>query len=136
MEEINEEYPEGTVFKQDIEADEEVDKGTVVKYYVAVKELIKIPTNDQFAGKRYEQVVAMIENLGGGFTITDRETASTKYDEGAVVSVEQAGESVEKGATITIIVSKGPGPGTQQPDDGDADNTEPGNGDGSLIGGN
>ena len=62
----------------------------------------------------------MIENLGGDFTITDRETASTKYNEGAVVSVEQAGESVEKGSTITIIVSKGPGPGTsEEPDSGD-----------------
>ena len=119
VEEVNEEYPDGTVFKQEIEADTEVDKGTTVKYYVAVKELIKIPTNDQFEGKRYEQVVAMIESLvkdgDRPFVIVDKESASTEYNEGAVVSVEQAGKSVEKGSTITIIVSKGPGPGTEEP---------------------
>ncbi len=120
VEEVNEEYPDGTVFKQEIEADTEVDKGTVVKYYVAVKELIKIPTNDQFAGKMADQVVGMIENLvkegDRPFIIEYKETASRKYNEGEVVSVEQAGKSVEKGATITIIVSNGPGPGTTQPD--------------------
>ncbi len=119
VEEVNEEYPDGTVFKQEIEANMEVDKGTTVKYYVAVKELIKIPTNDQFEGKRYEQVVAMIESLvedgDRPFIIVDKESASTEYNEGAVVSVEQAGKSVEKGSTITIIVSKGPGPGTEEP---------------------
>ncbi|MBQ2986894.1 MAG: Stk1 family PASTA domain-containing Ser/Thr kinase [Tyzzerella sp.] len=140
VEEVNEDYPEGTVFKQEIEAEQEVDKGTVVKYYVAVKELIPIPTNDKFAGKRYEQVVAMIESLvkdgDRTFIIVDQETASTEYNEGAVVSVKEAGKSVEKGSTITIIVSKGPGPGTQQPDDGVDDKTNPGNGDGGLTGGN
>ena len=96
-----------------------MDKGTVIKYYVAVKELIQIPTNDKFEGKRYEQVVAMIEGLvkdgDRPFIIVDKETASTEYNEGAVVSVQQAGKSVEKGSTITIIVSKGPGPGTEEP---------------------
>ena len=119
VEEVNEEYPDGTVFKQETEADTEVDKGTVIKYYVAVKELIQIPTNDKFEGKRYEQVVAMIEGLvkdgDRPFIIVDKETASTEYNEGAVVSVQQAGKSVEKGSTITIIVSKGPGPGTEEP---------------------
>ena len=119
VEEVNEEYLDGTVFKQEIEADTEVDKGTVIKYYVAVKELIQIPTNDKFEGKRYEQVVAMIEGLvkdgDRPFIIVDKETASTEYNEGAVVSVQQAGKSVEKGSTITIIVSKGPGPGTEEP---------------------
>lgn len=119
VEEVNEEYLDGTVFKQEIEADTEVDKGTVIKYYVAVKELIQIPTNDKFEGKRYEQVVAMIESLvkdgDRPFVIVDKESASTEYNEGAVVSVEQAGKSVEKGSTITIIVSKGPGPGTEEP---------------------
>ena len=132
VEEINEDYPEGTVFKQEIEAETEVDKGTVVKYYVAVKELIQIPTNDQFAGKMADQVVGMIENLvkegDRPFIIDYKETASRKYNEGEVVSVEQAGKSVEKGATITIIVSNGPGPDTQQPDNGDGGNNNPGNG--------
>ena len=140
VEEVNEEYPDGTVFKQEIEANMEVDKGTVVKYYVAVKELIKIPTNDQFAGKRYEQVVAMIESLvkdgDRTFIIVDQETASTEYNEGAVVSVKEAGKSVEKGSTITIIVSKGPGPGTQQPDDGEGGNNDSSNNAGGLTGGN
>ena len=130
VEEVNEEYPEGTVFKQDIEADTELDKGTTVKYYVAVKELITIPTNDKFAGKRYEQVVAMIEGLvkegDRPFIIGYEETASRKYNEGEVVSVKEAGKSVEKGATITIIVSNGPGPETQKPEQGDDDNTNTG----------
>ncbi len=135
VEEVNEEYLDGTVFKQEIEADEEVDKGTIVKYYVAVKELIKIPTNDKFAGKMADQVVGMIENLKGDFTIEYKETLSSTYNEGFVVSVEQAGESVEKGSTITIKVSIGPGPGTQQPDEEDGGNTDTDNGNGGSTGG-
>ena len=135
VEEVNEEYLDGTVFKQEIEASTEVDKGTVIKYYVAVKELIQIPTNDKFAGKMADQVVGLIENLKGDFTIKYKETLSSTYNEGYVVSVEQAGESVEKGATITIKVSIGPGPGTQQPDEGDGGNSNTDNGNGGSAGG-
>ena len=131
VEEVNEDYEAGTVFKQDVEEGTELDKTTTVKYYVAVKELITIPTNDKFAGLRYEQVVAMIEALvedgDRPFIIVDKETASKEYNEGAVVYVEEAGKSVEKGSTITIIVSKGPGPGTTDtPDDSGSTETEEG----------
>ena len=114
VEEVNEEYEPNTVISQEIDADEELDKGTVVKYTIAVAEKIQIKENKVYAGKKYEEVVGMIEELwdedDAPLIIEYKETASTEYKEGYVVSVVQAGQSVEKGSTITIIVSKGPGP--------------------------
>lgn len=128
IEEETNEYPAGTVFKQDVEVDKEIDQGTTVKYYVAVEETIKIPENDKFEGLRYEQVVAMIEGLleedDKPFIITDKESASTTFYEGEVISVEQAGESVAKGSTITIVVSKGPGPADDGSDTEEETTTE------------
>ena len=113
--EETDEYPAGTVFKQDIEADEEIDQGTTVKYYIAVEETIDIPTNDKFEGLRYEQVVAMLENMDGDFIIRYTESASMTYYQGVVISVEQAGKSVPKGSDIMIVVSDGPGPAEEEP---------------------
>lgn len=123
-EEVNSDEPAGTILTQDIEEGTEINKGTTVKLMVSAgKEKIQIPTDDQFAGKTYAEVVKMLEDLEGNFIISEKSTASYKYDEGIVVSVDVAGQAVEKDSTITIIVSKGPGPGTtEEPDEGDNSN--------------
>ncbi len=127
--EVNSEEVEGTVLTQDIEEYTEINKGTTIKYTVSAgKEKVQIPANDQFAGKRYEQVILMLENLGANFFFEDKENVSMKYEEGTVISVEQAGQAVEKGSTIIIVVSKGPGPNSNRPSTGDGDGTSTGNG--------
>ena len=114
--EVNSEEEEGTVLEQEIEETTELDKGTTVKYVVSIgKEKIQIPANEQFAGKTYAEVVKMIEDLDANFIITEKSTASYKYKKDLVVSVDKAGEAVEEGTTITIYVSKGPGPSTSEP---------------------
>ena len=133
--EVNSEDEEGTVIEQEIAETTELDKGTTVKYVVSIgKEKIQIPTDDQFAGKTYAEVVKMLEDLAGNFIITDKSTASYKYKEGLVVSVDKAGEAVEEGTTITIYVSKGPGPSTPEPDEGEGGNTGNGTGTGTGTG--
>lgn len=127
--EANSEEPVGTVLEQEITDGQELDKGTVVKYKVSIgEEKITIPANDKFAGKTYSEVLKMLEDLGGNFIIHDSSTASTKYKKDLVVSVDKAGEAVEKGATITIIISKGPGPDNSANNDSGSNN---GNGTGT-----
>ena len=122
--EVNSEEEEGTVLEQEIEESTELDKGTTVKYVVSIgKEKIQIPANEQFAGKTYAEVVKMIEDLDANFIITEKTTASYKYHKDLVVSVDKAGEAVEEGTTITIYISKGPGPSTSEPEDGVDDGT-------------
>lgn len=118
------EEEEGTVLSQDIDAYTELDKGTIVKYTVSAgKEKVQIPENDQFAGKKEEQVVLALENLGGNFSFKYKETVSYKYEEGIVISVEQAGQSVEKGTEIILLISKGPGPSSTDKPDGNEGGT-------------
>lgn len=135
--EVNSEEEEGTVLEQEIEETTELDKGTTVKYVVSIgKEKIQIPTDDQFAGKTYAEVVKMIEDLDANFIITEKTTASYKYQKDLVVSVDKAGEAVEEGTTITIYVSKGPGPSTQEPEEGEGGGTGTGTGAGTGTGTN
>ena len=102
----------------------------------SVAKKIQIPANEQFAGKTYAEVVKMIEDLNANFIITEKTTASYKYQKDLVVSVDKAGEAVEEGTTITIYVSKGPGPSTQEPEEGEGDETGTGTGAGTDTGTN
>ena len=125
--EVNSEEDEGTVLEQEIEETTELDKGTTVKYVVSIgKEKIQIPANEQFAGKTYSEVVKMLENLGGDFRIVKDPygTASSTVKAGRVAKVEQAGEAVEEGATITIVMSTGSGETTEEPGAENGDDTK------------
>ena len=110
--EVNYDEEEGMVIDQELPEGTELDKGTTVKYTVSIgKEKIQIPKNSEFAGKTYSEVVKLLEDLNGDFRIVKDPygTASSKYEEGLVVRVEEAGEAVEEGATITIVLSTGSG---------------------------
>ena len=125
--EVNSEEDEGTVLEQEIEETTELDKGTTVKYVVSIgKEKIQLPANEQFAGKTYSEVVKMLENLGGDFRIVKDPygTSSSTVKAGRVAKVEQAGEAVEEGATITIVMSTGSGETTEEPGAENGDDTK------------
>ncbi len=116
IEEVNSEEPAGQVIAQDIEEGTVLDRMTTVKYMVSAgKVKVKIPENEEFAGKTYREVVALLEEISGEFTFLDppKRTVSAKYNKDFVVRVEQAGETVDEDATITIVLSNGPGPGTE-----------------------
>ncbi len=115
IEEVNSEEPAGQVIAQDIEEGTALDRMTTVKYMVSAgKVKVTIPDNKEFAGKTYNEVLKRLEEISGEFTISDpTRTASAKYNKDLVVRVEQAGETVDEDATITIVLSNGPGPGTE-----------------------
>lgn len=114
IEEVNSEEPAGQVIAQDIEEGTVLQRTTTVKYMVSAgKAKVTIPGNDKFAGKTYKEVLKILEGISDEFTIPDpTRTASTKYNKDIVVRVEEAGKSVAEDATITIVLSNGPGPGT------------------------
>lgn len=112
---VKEEYsdkPEGEVISQSIEAGERIDKGETIEYVVskgeAPVESVTIPTN--LVGKSYNEVEAALRNLD----LTPKRSfeKSEEYAYGYVTYVEGAGEEVPKGSTVNVVVSTGPGPGT------------------------
>ena len=115
IEEVNSEEPAGQVIAQDIEEGTVLQRLTTVKYMVSAgKAKVTIPNNDKFAGKTFTEAVKILEQISSDFTIVKDPTgtASTKYNKDIVVRVEEAGKSVAEDATITIVLSNGPGPGT------------------------
>ncbi len=109
-EEVFSEKPAGEVIFQELESGKTVDKGTTVKYKVSkgpeVKDKVKIPTG--LAGKSYSSVKAILRNLG--LEVTPVYEESHDYKENYVVHVEGAGQEVEAGTHITVVISTGPGP--------------------------
>ena len=119
VEEVNSEEPAGRVIAQETEEGTVLQRMTTVKYMISAgKVKVNIPALSEMQGKTYTDVVKILEKLD--VTIKKDTTASTKYNLGIVVDVDKAGQSVEEGSTVTIIVSDGPGPGTTEP-------TPPGN---------
>ena len=104
----------GKVLEQEYEPDEEVEKGTTVKYKVGA---IAIPENGEFVGKPYKDVIKTLKALGVKVSITH--TASTEYNKDMVEEVKEAGQILMADSTVTITVSTGPGPSapTPAPDD-------------------
>ena len=107
------------VMEQAYEADTELDKGTTVKYTVAVRKLIQMPEESELLGKTYAEVVKILEKLDVRVIKDSKGTASTKYNEGLVAKVDEAGKKVEPGTTITVYLSTGPGPGNTTPPEGE-----------------
>ena len=86
-------------------------------------------------GKEYADVVKMIEDLDADIKIKKDTSASYKYKKGLVVSVDEAGKSIEEGSTVTIIVSDGPGPDTEpEPSVNPETQTQPGQQSGQQSG--
>lgn len=115
VEEVNSEEPAGQVIAQETEEGTVLQRLTTVKYMVSAgKAKVTIPGNEKFAGKTFNEVVKLLEQTSSDFKIVKDPTgtASTAYNSGLVVRVEEAGQSVAEDATITVVLSTGPGPGT------------------------
>ena len=111
VEEVNSDEPAGQVIAQETEEGTVLQRMTTVKYMVSAgKSKVKVPDNSQFEGKELEVVVRELEKIFDGYNITITTTESiSSIKKGNVVSVKQAGQSVEEGSTVTIVVSKGLG---------------------------
>ena len=105
IEEVNSEEPAGQVIAQETEEGTVLQRLTTVKYMVSAgKVKVQIPALSEMQGKTYTEVVKILEKLD--VTIKKDTTASSKKKD-IVVDVDKAGQSVEEGSTVTIIVSDG-----------------------------
>lgn len=100
----------GKVLDQEYEPDEEVEKGTTVKYKAGG---VAIPENSEFVGKPYKDVIKTLKALGVKVSISH--TASTEYNKDMVEEVKEAGQILMVDSTVTIVVSTGPGPTVPTP---------------------
>ena len=96
--------PIGEVIGQDVDEGTELEAGSTVEYSVSKGERnATIPTD--LVGKTANEAKRMLEELG--FVVVEDTEPSDTYKEGVVVYVEGAGYKVEKGSTVTIVVSSG-----------------------------
>ena len=100
----------GKVLEQEYKPDEEVEKGTTVKYKAGG---VAIPENSEFVGKPYKDVIKTLKALGVKVSISH--TASTEYNKDMVEEVKEAGQILMVDSTVTIVVSTGPGPTVPTP---------------------
>jgi serine/threonine-protein kinase len=96
----------GQILDQDPNPDEKLRQGGVLRLTRSAGEALR-PVPD-LAGVAQEQATAQLQALGL------QVDAQPAYDEqigaGAVIRVEQRGQQVEKGSTVTLVVSQGPAP--------------------------
>lgn len=118
----------GKVIDQDLAAGEKVNKGTTVKYTVSKgpepAKMVTVPSN--LVGTDVSSAKATILNLK--LVPQEKYESSTQYNEGYVISVDKAGQSVEEGSSVVITISTGPGPvqeETPPTDTPSTDNTTP-----------
>ena len=105
--EESDDVEEGSVTRTDPKAGESVDAGTVIKYYVSKGTAeVTVPT---VAGDDVDTATQRLQGDDYGFKVTTQEVYSDSVGKGKVVYTSPAeGESVPKGTTITLMVSKGP----------------------------
>ena len=125
IEEVNSEEPAGQVIAQNVEEGTVLERMTTVKYMVSAgKVKVKIPDNKEFAGKTYNEVLKILQEISIEFTIEqDPKGTDSTYAKGLVVRVKEAGESVPEDATITVVLSNGSGSDTGTGNTGDTGNT-------------
>ncbi len=102
--EYSDEYAEGQVIAQSLEAESDVDEGTEI---VLTLSLGSKPFElESYTGQTSEDAQAALEALG--LTVEVKKSYSTEVEKGSVISQSpEAGEQVRKGDTVTIKVSKG-----------------------------
>ena len=105
IEEINEKIPEGTVIKQEPEANTEIEAGETVKVYVSLgngKEQVAVPyllgKTEDVAKKEVEDAKLKVEVV--------YEEDRTKTDGTVLKQSIEVGEVVEEGTSIRITVNK------------------------------
>ncbi|WP_283139589.1 Stk1 family PASTA domain-containing Ser/Thr kinase [Rhizohabitans arisaemae] len=102
IQEFNDEYDKGTVFKTDPEADQMVPKGTKVKLYVSKgKEKVTVP---DLLGKTVEEAKAELEALGLKDAVVRKD--SNKPQNRVFQTDPKAGEQVDKGGTVRLSVPR------------------------------
>jgi serine/threonine-protein kinase len=102
--EVFSDLPVGEVIGQDVDEGTEIEAGSTVEYSVSKGERnATIPTD--LVGKTAAEAKTKLEELG--FIVVQVEEPSDIYNQGFVVYVDGAGYKVEKGSTVTIVVSSG-----------------------------
>lgn len=104
--EETDEYEEGQIIKQSVDAGTVVEKNTTIKVIVAVKEIemVKIP---DVTGQSKEDAIYRLEQEG--FHVDYTETFHDTVKAGKVVKTSpDAGTEQEKGTTVYLTISKGP----------------------------
>ena len=105
--EVSEEYEQGVIISQDIEAGEMVDEGTIVRVTVSAgtgeEETVEVP---QVSGYTDTAAIGMLTDAGLDYS---REyESSDSVAEGTVIRQSpESGTSVESGTKVTIVVSQG-----------------------------
>lgn len=104
VEEENDEYDPGIVFKQSIDANTTVKEGKIIEIYVCIgTEGIEVPG---VVDKTEDAAVALLENAG--FKVEVKEEASDEVDEGKVIRQSPGkGQKLKEGETVIIVVSTG-----------------------------
>jgi serine/threonine-protein kinase len=104
-EEANDEADPGTVTDQDPPAGAEASKGSTVRLTVSSgKEQVPVPN---VVDK--DRVEAANELGNAGFRVTSQQEESETVDEGKVIRTSPAaGARLERGSTVTMVVSSGP----------------------------
>lgn len=99
-------YLDGEVIKQNPEKGTMVDSGSTIRLTVASMEESNTVTVPSVKGMSYDDAVAALEEAG---LQADRENQySDSVDSGDVISCSPSeGKEVEKGSTVTLVVSKG-----------------------------
>ncbi|MBQ2764521.1 MAG: PASTA domain-containing protein, partial [Firmicutes bacterium] len=104
VEEENDEYDPGYVFKQSPEADTTVKEGKIIEIYVCIGTTgVEVP---DVSDKTEDAAKILLENAG--FKVEVKEEASDEIDEGKIIRQSPtAGQKLEKGETVIIVVSTG-----------------------------
>jgi serine/threonine-protein kinase len=101
---FDDEVPQGRVISQSPE-DVKLEKGSVVKITISRgPELVLIP---DVSGQKADEAAGTLQALG--FQTTTTEDFSTEFKKGEVIRTDPpAGDEIEKGSTVTLVISKGP----------------------------
>lgn len=99
------EYEEDVIVSQDIEADTQVESGTVLSLVVSSGKAEGVTVPD-VVGKTEAEAKVAIENEG--FTLSKEYSESDSVEKGNVISQSPLGATnAEKGSTVSIVISSG-----------------------------
>jgi beta-lactam-binding protein with PASTA domain len=111
IEEYNDEYEKGIIFRQKPEPDSPVAPGDEVTVYIGAGTQVEKITVPNLVGKTYEQAEELLSGVGipiGSSTYA----ASNDYAEGIIIaqSIEANKEIAAVGSKIGVVISSGPRP--------------------------
>ena len=105
----------GIVLEQSVGADSIYNGSTVVLYVGKLQSQTGTLPSSLSQVATYDAAKAIIDGLGLDLNVTRVEEYNANYSEGQIVSISPgAGATVNRGSTITIVVSKGAAPTTPE----------------------